>query len=143
MFPADQKVRPAVTVVVDGVRACGPDVEIESHGRGVDKRAVPGVEIEPVYGGQAVWAKRICAVEDVRVAVIVRVQDGTVPAAPRRVGHIPLIGLIDERVVGLLDVERVRFHSAAAIGPDAAEHVWQAVLVEISRQAVVPVSDAI
>src|SRR5262249_23394922 len=139
---ADQKVRPAVAIVVDGARGSCSDVEIESHGRGVDKRALPGVEVEPVYGGQAVRAKRIGAVEDVRIAVIVRVQDGTVPAAPPRVRHIPLIGLIDERAVRLLDIERIRFHRTAAISPNTAENIFPAVPVEISGQAVVPVSVA-
>src|SRR6266566_4703595 len=35
--PTDQQVWPAVTVVVDGARGLCSDVEIESHGRGVDE----------------------------------------------------------------------------------------------------------
>src|SRR5215470_2823359 len=106
-LPADQKVLPAVAVVIDGVRAFRADVEIEPRRRGVDKRALPGVEVEPVDRRQAVGAQRLRAVEDVRVAVMVRVQDGAVPAAARRVGHVPLVGLIGERVVRLLDVQRI------------------------------------
>jgi hypothetical protein len=123
------------------VRAQRPDIHIEAHGRVVGKRALPGVDIEPVYGRQAVRAKRLRAVEDIRVAVVVRVQDGTVPAPPPRVSHILLIGLVGERAAGLLDVQRICFHRGAAIGPDAAEHVFQAVGAEISGLAVVPVLD--
>jgi hypothetical protein len=104
---ADEEVRPAITVVVDGVRASRSDGEIQAHARRVEHRAVPGVEIEPVRGGQAVCPERGRAGEQVRVAVIVRVQDGAVPPPPRRVGHEPLMGLTGEGAPGLLDVELV------------------------------------
>src|SRR6185437_1509402 len=99
------------------------------------------VDEEPVHRRHAVRAERLRAVEDVREAVVVRVQGGAVPAAPPRVGHVPLVGIVHERLAGLLDEKRIRLHRGAAVGPDAAEYVFLAVLVEISGLAIVPIDD--